>query len=428
MSRTTALRTGTAGVAAASLLALTACGGGGDNGAEADAWVLTGGGWPAIEDDFERFNEESDNEIDVEAIENDAYKQQIRTAVGSGDAPTMIMSWTGGALLEYVQEDRVVPLDDHVGELEQRVHDSVWQNGVVDDSVYAVPLNDVQPVVLYHNQDVLDEHGLSVPETWSDVEEIIDTLDDVDEVDAFSLAGGSVWPALMWLQYLTDRHGGEEVFNAVVEGEDGAWDNESIIFALETMQELGDNGYIENYNAVDAAQNEDAQLLADGRAAFLLQGSWVYATINQDFPEFADSDAFGFTTFPELEDGAGDPSNVVGNPANFWSVSSDASEEEQEVAFDYISEHLYNDEVVDDMLDAGSLPPLNDVEDRIAGTEAEDFLSFADEMVADANHFQLSWDQAVSPAEEQPLMDNLAAILQGNMTPQEFVEDMNAQQ
>lgn len=49
-------------------------------------------------------------------------------------------------------------------------------------------------------------------------------------------------------------------------------------------------------------------------------------------------------------------------------------------------------------------------------------------MVADANHFQLSWDQAVSPAEEQPLMDNLAAILQGNMTPQEFVEDMNAQQ
>src|SRR5699024_6564735 len=126
------------------------------------------------------------------------------------------------------------------------------------------------------NQDVLDEHGLTVPETWSDVEEIIDTLDDVEGVDAFSLAGGSVWPALMWLQYLTDRHGGEEVFSAVVEGEEGAWDNESIIFALEMMQELGDNGFIENYNAVDAAQNEDAQLLADGRAAFLLQGSWVY--------------------------------------------------------------------------------------------------------------------------------------------------------
>lgn len=236
MSRRSILQTGTASLAAASLLALTACGGSDE---QAEAWILTGGGWDAIAEDLDRFNESSDEQINVEAIENDAYKQQIRTAVGSGDAPTMIMSWTGGALLEYVNEERVVPLDDHVGELEQRVHDSVWQNGVVDDSVYAVPLNDVQPAVLYYNQDVLDEHGLSVPETWSDMESIIDTLDGVEDVDAVSVAGGSVWPALMWLQYLTDRHGGEEVFTSVVEGEEDAWDDESIIYALETIQQLG---------------------------------------------------------------------------------------------------------------------------------------------------------------------------------------------
>ncbi|WP_150461441.1 ABC transporter substrate-binding protein [Nesterenkonia ebinurensis] len=424
MSRHRTMRAGTAGVAAASLFALTACGGGGDG---ASAWILTGGGWPAIEEDLERFEEAHDVEIDVEALENDAYKQQIRTAVGSGDAPTLIMSWTGGALLEYVEEDRVVPLDGETGDLESRVHESVWQNGVVDGSVYAVPLNDVQPVVLYYNQEVLDEHGLDLPETWSDVEDIIDTLDGVDDVDAFSLAGGSIWPAFMWLAYLTDRHGGEGAFQAVVEGEDGAWDNESIIWALETMQELGENGFIGNYNAVTADQNEDAQLLADGRAAFLLQGSWVYATINQDFPEFADSGNFGFTEFPVLEDGAGDPSNIVGNPANFWSISADASEEEQEVARTYLSEHLYNDETVDQMLDNGSLPPLNDIEDRFAGAEAEDFLTFANELAANANHFQLSWDQAISPSEEQAFGDALAEILQGSSTPQDFVDTMNAQ-
>lgn len=424
MKRKNSLKMGTAGVAAASLFALSACGGGSGDGAE--AWILTGGGWPAIQEDFDRWNEEhEDQQISVEAIENDAYKQQIRTSVGSGDAPTMIMSWTGGALLEYVQEERVVPLDDHVVDLEQRVHDAVWQNGLVDGSVYAVPLNDVQPVVLYYNQAVLDEHGLELPETWSDVEEIIDALDDVDDVAAFSLAGGSVWPAYMWLAYLTDRHGGEGAFQAVVEGEEGAWDNESILFALETMQELGENGFIDTYNSVTADQNEDAQLLADGRAAFLLQGSWVYATINQDFPEFAESGDFGFTSFPVLEDGAGDPSNIVGNPANFWSVSADASEEEQEVAFSYISDHLYNDETVDEMLNNGSLPPLNDIEDRFAGTEAEDFLTFANDLVANANHFQLSWDQAISPAEEQLFGDSLAQILSGEITPEEFVDRMN---
>ncbi|WP_258934438.1 extracellular solute-binding protein [Nesterenkonia pannonica] len=157
--------------------------------------------------------------------------------------------------------------------------------------------------------------------------------------------------SLMWLQYLTDRHGGEEQFTGIIEDGD-SWNNESVLFALETMQDLGENGgYIDTYNGIDAAQNEDAQLLADGQAAMLLQGSWVYATINMDFPEFADSGNFGFTTFPELEDGEGDPSNLVGNPANYWSVSADAPEVDQQDAMDYISEHLYNDEAVDTMLD-----------------------------------------------------------------------------
>ncbi|WP_022873061.1 extracellular solute-binding protein [Nesterenkonia alba] len=428
MARTPSPTACIATLSAASLLALTACGnGGGDgDGGDASAWILTGGGWPQIEDDFERWNEENpDQAISVEAYENDAYKEQIRTAVGAGEAPTLIMSWTGGALLEYLEGERIIPLTEHTAELEDRIHDSVFQNGVIDGETYAVPLNDVQPVVLYYNQELFDEVGIEVPQTWSEVEEAIDVFNDND-IAPFSLAGGSVWPALMWLQYLTDRHGGEEQFTSIIE--DGAsWNNESVLFALETIQELGVNGgFIDTYQSISAAQNEDAQLLADGQAAMLLQGSWVYATVNDDFPEFAESGNFGFTTFPVLEDGQGDPSNIVGNPANYWSVSADADEASQEDALAYLSEHLYNDETVQNMLDAGSLPPLEGIEDQIAETEDADFLEFANELVSEANHFQLSWDQAVMPEHEQALMDNLSDILSGNITPEEFAENMDA--
>lgn len=425
-------RRGVAGVAAASLLALTACGGGGGNGGDgANAWILTGGGWPNVDADLERWNDQAEDseQIAVEEFENDAYKERIRTVVGSGEAPTLIMSWTGGALLEYVEQDRVVDMSEHTSDLESRVHESVWQNGVVEDDVYAVPLNDVQPVVMYYNQDVFDEAGLEVPTTWSEVEEAVEVFNDND-VTPFSVAGGSVWPALMWLQYLTDRHGGEEAFQAVVEGEEDAWDNESILYALETIQWLATEGGFDadTFTGVTADQNEDARLLADGEAAMLLQGSWVYATVHSDFPEFAESGSFGFTEFPVLEDGAGDPSNIVGNPANFWSISADASEEAQDTAVSYITEHLYNEESVQSMLDSGGLPPLNDIDDEIAATEDADFLEFANEIVSEANHFQLSWDQAVSPSEEQPLMENLENILLGNITPQEFADNMNALQ
>lgn len=424
MTRQRSISMRAAGVSAASLIALTACGGGGEG---ANAWVLTGGGWPAVEDDFDRWSEANpDQQISVDAYENDAYKQRIRTAVGSGDAPTLVMSWTGGALLEYAEEERIEPLTEHTDELESRIHDSVWENGVIDDEVYAVPMNDVQPVVMYYNEAVFEEVGLDVPETWSEVEEAIEVFNQHD-IAPFSLAGGSVWPALMWLQYLTDRHGGEGAFASVADGEEGAWDNESIIWALETIQELGANGgFVETYNGISADQNEDAALLADGHAAMLLQGSWVYATIHQDFPEFAESGDFGFTTFPVIEEGQGDPTNIVGNPANFWSISADASEAEQDAAADYLTENLFNEETVDDMLEAGTLPPLEGIDDQIEASEDADFLELTNEMVSEANHFQLSWDQAVPPNQEQALMDNLAAVLQGESTPQDFVDAMNA--
>ncbi|WP_237090088.1 hypothetical protein [Nesterenkonia sp. PF2B19] len=49
-------------------------------------------------------------------------------------------------------------------------------------------------------------------------------------------------------------------------------------------------------------------------------------------------------------------------------------------------------------------------------------------MVRDAPSFQLSWDQAVDPSQEQPLLENLESVFLGQITPEEFAENMNATQ
>ncbi len=148
----------------------------------------------------------------------------------------------------------------------------------------------------------------------------------------------------------------------------------------------------------------------------------------EDHADFAESGDFGFTTFPAVEGGEGDPANLVGNPANFWSVSADASEEEQGAATGYLSEHLFNDDYVEGMLDTGNLPPLEGLDEQIAATEDEEFLGFAYDAVLEAPNFQLSWDQAVDPSQEQPLLENLELIFLGQITPEEFAENMNATQ
>nr|WP_197683254.1 extracellular solute-binding protein [Jiangella alkaliphila] len=435
----------TAATFAATALTLAACGGAspgdstdgsddstsgsdenGTEGGAASAWILTGGGWPVTAASFERWNGEHDDQpIAVEEFENDAYKEKIRTSVGSGEAPTLVMNWTGGTLADYVANDQVVDIGADTQALVDRVMPSVAQNGAIDGTTYAVPMNDVQPVVLYYNEDLFAQAGIEVPTTWQETLDAVATFSDAGIIP-FSLAGQSVWPELMWIQYLTDRIGGPEVFQAVLDGTPDAWSDPAITEALTKIQELVDaGGFGDAFASVAADQSADAALVHTGRAAMLLQGSWVYATFHTDNPEFATS-ALGFTTFPTIEDGSGDPANIVGNPANFWSISASADDAAQQTALDYLNEFVYDDDQLTAMLDAGSVPPVAGLEDQIAQSDDAEYLGFAYGLVQDAPHFQLSWDQALPADQAQELLTNLSQIFLGEITPQQFVDAMNA--
>ncbi|MDR7380701.1 extracellular solute-binding protein [Promicromonospora iranensis] len=410
---------------------LAACGGGRQPGQApaggANAWALTGESGDVLGAQFDAWNEaHPEEEFAVEYFANDAYKEKIRTAVGAGNAPTLIYSWAGGTLEDYVANGNVVDLGDSTARLEEKLIPSVADNGKVDGTAYAVPTTHSQPVVLYYNQEVLDAAGVEVPTTYGELLAAAGTLKDEDVIP-IALAGQSVWPELMWIQYLTDRIGGPEVFQAVLDGEEGAWSDPAIVEATTKIRELVDAGaFGDTFGSVNADQNGDTALVQTGKAAFLLQGSWVYPDFVAGNPELVESGGLGYAAFPVVEGGAGDPANIVGNPSNFWSVSADASEEAQATAKEFISTEVLNDAAVDDLLAIGTVPPITGIEDKIAEQDDADYLSFVYGLVSDAPHFQLSWDQALPPARSQALLDNLSQLFLGQIDPQQFSDAMDA--
>ena len=69
----------------------------------------------------------------------------------------------------------------------------------------------------------------------------------------FSLGGQSRWTNMMWLEFLFDRIGGPEVFQAVFDGEKDAWSNPAAIEALTKVQELVKaNGFIKGFSSITA--------------------------------------------------------------------------------------------------------------------------------------------------------------------------------
>ncbi len=433
--RRTRSRTLFAASALVATLTVAACGGatpggggagGGASSGDTSAWVLTGGGWPVIEQSIESWSAANpDEKIAVESFANDAYKEKIRTSVGAGQAPTLILNWTGGTLADYVENKQVVDITSQTEGLASRVLPSVAQNGVIDGVTYALPMNDVQPVVLYYNQALFDQVGISVPKTYDELLGAVTKFKEAGIIPV-SIAGQSVWPELMWIQYLTDRIGGPEVFQNVLDGKPGAWSDPAIAQALTRIKELVDAGaFGEGFASVTADQGADFALVHTGKAAMILQGSWGYATFKNDNPDFF-STSLGFTTFPTIDGGKGDPANIVGNPANFWSVSASAGQNEQKAATDFINKGVYTDEVVKAMLDAGSLPPIKDIGDKIAASADAKYLSFAYDLVENAPHFQLSWDQALPPQQATELLTNLSQVFLGQNSPDQFVSAMNA--
>jgi raffinose/stachyose/melibiose transport system substrate-binding protein len=421
------------GISLPALVTLSACGGGtqpsGGAGSPSSfsVWALTGAKQETYQASFDAWDAANpDNPIAVEFFANDSYKEKIRTAIGSGNAPTLVFNWAGGTLADYVDNGSVVDLTGKVDETLSRTIESISTVGQIDGKQYAVPNNDTQPVILYYSTELFEKHGVTPPTTWDELMTAVETFSAAG-ITPFALAGQSVWPELMYIQYLTDRIGGEGVFQKVLDGEADAWSDPAITSALEKIIELRDAGaFGDAFGSVSADAGADAALVHTGQAAMVLQGSWVYGTFKQDAPDFVADGKLGLLNFPSVDDGAGDPSNVVGNPANFWSVSADATEEVQELAIKYLNDINLGDDMVEDFLAMGAIPAVTGLEDRLADLDDGEFLSFAYDMVLGASHFQLSWDQALAAAPAQELLTNLSKIFLGEMQPADFVSAMNA--
>src|SRR5699024_6103764 len=105
-----------AGVAA--LLGMsTACGTSGPSQAGgATAWALTGPDEEIVTNSMTKWSEQHpDASIKPLFYANDAYKQKVRTAIGAGEAPTLITGWGGGNLKSWVAADKVVDLTSKLG-------------------------------------------------------------------------------------------------------------------------------------------------------------------------------------------------------------------------------------------------------------------------------------------------------------------------
>ena len=280
--------------------------------------------------------------------------------------------------------------------------------------------------MLYYNKTNFDKIKAPAPQTWGDIMALVPKFN-AKGIAPFSLGGQSRWTNMMWLEFLFDRIGGPEVFQAVFDGEKDAWSNPASIKALTEMQKLiKANGFIKGFSSITADSNADQALLYTGKAAMMLHGSWTYGSMSTDGGDFVTGGHLGYMNFPPVEGGKGDPSNTVGNPGQYLLDLLEGHRRRegrrQEVLRDRGAPPTPRSK---EWVAAGAIPIVNGSDSLLTGSKDADWLKFVYGVASGAKIFAQSWDQALSPTAAEVLLDNIAKLFQLSITPQQFADNMN---
>jgi raffinose/stachyose/melibiose transport system substrate-binding protein len=419
--------------AAALLTGVAGCGtsgpSAGGSGNNTVVWAVNGGFDAVYQKSVADYNAtHPDRPVELQQFQNDPYKQKLRVAMGAGTAADVFSSWGGGGLKEYVDRGSVENLTDALD------RDPAWKGKFLpnvmtattfDGKVYGVPLTGMEPVLLYYNKRVFQEAGVNPPKTWDDLLSLVATFKNRG-ITPISLGGANKWTYLMYEEYLLDRLAGPEAFNAVTAGKPNAWLHPAFIQANTMIQQLVDAGaFPDGFSSTSYDTGQASALLQTGKAAMQLMGSWDFGSIRKSAPDFIKSGGLGWAPFPTVRGGTGNPANIVGNPAVFYSIPT--TSKHKDTALDYLKTAVMSDSYVDAMLTGGAVPPVNGIASKLDAHENPDWLHFVYDLVRAAPNFQLSWDQALPPRYADALLTNLDRLFLKQITPQQFSENMNGE-
>ncbi|MBA2946004.1 ABC transporter substrate-binding protein [Streptomyces himalayensis] len=423
-------RAAAAGAALALGLSLSACGsgdssGGGDGG-KIHVLVYGDSANKVEKQIVAEFNKTSKVKAVLDTIPGANYQQKLQTIINTDQAPDVFFNWGGGSIKPFVDAGLLLPLDDFIAKdsgLQSNFLPSVFNAAVVDGKSYGVPMRGTQPVILFNNGNVLKDAGVEPPKTWDELLDVVKTLKDKGVTTPIALGGGDKWPTLMWFEYVYDRVAGPELFEKALGGDKEAWASADSKKALSMLKELVDTGaFGKNFDSVKYTDQGSVTLLAKGKAAFELMGSWEYSQHQTDNPEFA-KDGLGYTTFPTIEGGKGDPANVVGNTNNFYSVLKKTKHPEAVADFLKL---MYSDKFVKAQLGIGNLPTTTNTEKFLDTSASPEYSKFQFDLVKKAPSFQLSWDQAYPQSAADAMHTAIQQFFNGQLDADGFIKAMQA--
>ncbi len=374
--------------------------------------------WEEIAKEYEA--KHPDVDVQLQFLENEAFKAKLPTLLQSNDVPDFFYSWGGGVLEEQSKtgalKDLTEVFDADGGKLRQAYNASAIDGLSFDGKVWAVPYR-VSLVSFFYNKELFAKAGVKAEDikTWADFNATVKKIKDAGIVPIAG-GGGEKWPIHFYWSYLVMRNGGQAVFDAARKGEGEGFMDPTIIKAGEQLAEFGklepfQPGYL------GATWPQALGVFGDGKAAIILGFDNTEANQRKNAGDGKGlaPENIGRFAFPVVEGGAGKASDTLGG-LNGWALTKNASKE----AIDFAT-FLTSKESEEKMATAGMILP---VATGAAGAVKNPLLADSAKQLASSTWHQNFFDQTLGAAVGRVVNDISVEIVSGQMTPEEGAQQI----
>jgi len=346
--------------------------------------------------------------INITVMENENFKTKMTTVMQTGEVPDLFQSWGGGTM--NAQVDAGLLRDITADLAEDGFVDTISPGALgvysYEGKNYGVP-RDMGMVGIFYNTELFEQAGVEAPiSTFSELLEAVQTFNGAG-ITPIAEAGGDKWPAAFSWEYLATRIGGEENFLAAY-NRTSSFASDAFVEAGNKLLELVDAGAYQD-GFLGATWNDAATIMGNGEAAMNCMGQWGPGSYKENSADGTGLEGkIGWFKFPEVEGGAGKPTDALGG-GNGFVVGKDAPDE----AIDFLK-FMLNVEEQNKQTELGMGVPV------VIGATVEDpVLSQIVEGRDEAEYLQLYYDQYLPPATGGVVNDIVQGIMAKSMTPEE---------
>lgn len=371
-------------------------------------------------DDF--LEQHPDLTMDIEVQSHDNYETKITTLAAADELPDLFLI-KGSMTQAFADNGQIMPVEQiyesHPGWSDLFV-DGTMTPFEANDTHYGVPISGGATHIIYYNEDLFAEAGLSeFPADWDGFMEAIDQLNDAG-ITPIALGNQGRWVAnSSYLSTLANRFTGTEWFQDILaENGNASFTDEAFVNALRTLHEMAENDAFNNdLNSIDNSQQQSMYM--NGEAAMFIEGDWAAGGLVNHAPDEI-LDATGVAIFPAVTNSDMDQNTVSGGGGWAYAVNANVSGEKLDVLTDMLY-HLTNEDAGKLVLENGQIPAVT-----ISNTEDVDITAMTMQIMAllEESQYVHIYDTVLSPSIIDVMNANLQNMFIGEVTPEQAAENI----